>query len=533
MNIQPMKTPKQSTTKIPSAPSIDYDRLLDMSNQTLAMDMAPPVEQSQLDTAAGYRDLGSLAAALSGAVRGAGSVGGKLPDDFGFPQIARDLGNSRTMDLQNRMALRKQQENDMLEAIKNSGIAQQAKLAAERRAKPISDRDRAIATKRLRDALGDPKFQELPAEMTYGDIEDEPFLADILGVNNGTSGMSEYQKVMTGLRKTEVEAAIDARNREIAGKTVTREIGVNEESRKTSPVDRTVMAIIRKRMLEQGYKPEEIPDSITVEQSTQEPYKSLLSGAFMSQNQQATQTRLGADGKPKKLTEQQELKAMESLTKNLGQGGYTEAWEAMNKLKEILAKYPKGKNIPGVGVGGAFNLGAAYERFTNDDAKEIERTAATLANIKINNRSGKAVTVQEFERLKPELGSGTWRNETNFRNAIDAAYKALVSRTRDQIAPYKKSGVYQTWVESGEGTDYEQFLPKGVGIAPGNEGIPKEALDKSKDAYNGMMKDAIEYTPKPGAAPQGGAPKEVRKITKDGRTAIFDAETKRFIRYAD
>jgi hypothetical protein len=68
----------------------------------------------------------------------------------------------------------------------------------------------------------------------------------------------------------------------------------------------------------------------------------------------------------------------------------------------------------------------------------------------------------------------------------------------------------------------------------------KELADLNKRATELRERIATQYGPTTstgtapgGAAPAAGGPKEVIRLTKDGRKAVFDASTKQFIRYAE
>jgi hypothetical protein len=529
---QTMKTPKMSTTKLSTNPDIDFARLLDMSNQTLDTEMVPPIDQDQLDTASGMRDIGSLAAALSGAVRGAGSVGGKLPDNFGFDQIARDLGNSRSVDLQNRMALRKQQENDMLEAIKNTGIAAQAQAKAERRVKPLSDMDRRIANARLKQF--DPNVPDLPDDMTYGNLEEEPFLAQILGIDNGTSGMSEYQKTMTDLRNTEVNAAIDARNRELAMKGVASSQKVDEASNDNAQVDPAVFDVIAKVLKSRGHT--KIPESITNKDARTNPlYQAILRGAVPSANQADIQGRLknpgGKPGSAKPLTEAQISTQRKQLRDTLAKEQIPNAVSIMGEIEAILRNNPK--DIPGIGSTSAlpdFAIGVGSSLgMTSPDASKLRTLLKSRLNALLQQRAGSAVTASEFDRVASELAAGNFTTDQQFIDAFNNSKRALRKMIQNTWAGFdqKAKDAYKTGFTDNDGfvtpggEDYgrwaaqdQDYIPGGskqqktqtppkTGTqVPGNENIPKDALDKSTGAYNNFMEGAIPYTPKPGATPE-------------------------------
>lgn len=523
---QTMKTPKMSTTKLSTNPDIDFARLLDMSNQTLDTEMVPPIDQDQLDTASGMRDIGSLAAALSGAVRGAGSVGGKLPDDFGFDQIARDMGNSRSVDLQNRMALRKQQENDMLEAIKNTGIAKKAQYLAELKSKPLSQYDRAYANKKLKD-LNLEGVGEFPAETTYGDLWDTT-IGNALGFGAGQGeGMTEWQRIQAGLQEFSAKNAAEDRAIQRKIQSMGAEAKINEESVLNSPVSRYVMKIIDKAMRASGIDPKDIPDSITKGEAQQEPYKSILGGAFMSEKDKANKADKDNKAKEKEekeglLTPTQLQTQRRALAGDLRKEKIPEAVDLVEKIEKILERNPK--DIPGVGSTGALKGPASL--LLSKDGQELRGLMTKQLNTLLNSRAGLAVTTGEFDRVAAELASNWWQSDENFVkqfNLMKAALGQVIINTWGGYGDQVKNA-YMTQSIDTEGNktvagrnfgkwaaeveDYvpgqkksvpktgTQSAPPKTGTeVPGNENIPKDALDKATDAYNNL--GAIPYTPKP------------------------------------
>jgi hypothetical protein len=490
-NMQAMKTPKMSATRLTTNPDIDYDRLLEMSKQTLDTPMAPPVNQEMLDSASGMRDLGSLAAALSGAVRGAGSVAGKLPNDFGFDQVARDMGNSRSVDLQNRMALRKQQENDMLEAVKNTGIAMQAKLKAERRVKPISDMDRQIANKRLKQF--DPNVPDLPPEMTYGDLEEEPFLAQILGIDNDTSGMNEYQKARLALAEWEAQQNADLRSRGLGIQGVRASVDVEADSRKETERVREIERLKENisetelQALHAGLKRAgvtKLPKSVTrgeVEKSSL--YTSILKGAAPTANQAVTQNRL--QNPPSRGGEKPDEVKQKVLEQIRDIDNVVNSIKRIRPLKEKVSTGPidsavgKYGNMLKEGINQTFGT----KMDVGQDRIKLEQEVGTNLAAYVLAMSGKASTDRERKFLQdnmPKIDDG----DTQFKVKLDNLEEYMNSRR--QIIEKE-----------------QEFYGKKVPPPPNVQGN------------------------------SSNAPKEVRRLTKDGKTAIFDAETKRFIRYAD
>ena len=490
--MEPLKIPRASNTKLTSNADINYDTLLAMANQTLDTPMAPPVDQDQLDSASGMRDLGSLAAALSGAVRGAGSVGGKLPNDFGFDQIARDMGNSRSVDLQNRMALRKQQENDMLEAIKNTGIAEQARVNKERRLKSVTPADRAIINAQLKKLFPDMDLS-LPDEMTYGEIEDQPVLAQSLGMGGdrgGSSGLSFGDRMALENAKMGFQGEQNAATRGIA----------------------------QAKIDDQGKRTQAILDEKEAEK--QITHLLLEQQVFAEKAKQKEQKKKDSSKRKEKVKKLNEVK-QDVLNQVRGIDNSLIALAEARKLKAKLNTGPFDSRLA--------NLWDKARNKKNSDIQKLETILGTDTANYLLSVSGKSATDKEREFLqnnRPQINM----TDGEFETKLDMAEQILKSmRNRIQVEqeslgkglpPPPRSSVIPgitpddpkeygeifadgpfDFTETKEQKEAKPTAPPKTGTeVPGNENIPKEALDKATDNYNKL--GAIPYTPKPGAKPE-------------------------------
>jgi hypothetical protein len=443
--MEPLKIPRASNTKLTSNADINYDTLLAMANQTLDTPMAPPVDQDQLDSASGMRDLGSLAAALSGAVRGAGSVGGKLPNDFGFDQIARDMGNSRSVDLQNRMALRKQQENDMLEAIKNTGIAEQARVNKERRLKSVTPADRAIINAQLKKLFPDMNLS-LPDEITYGEIEDQPVLAQSLGMgakSDGSSGLSfgdrmALENAKMGFQGTQNDADRNLKDEQARATLAARAAELEAQGKSKSEA----LALAKQKM----------------EQDAAIAANKIRSQEKLAQLR-AQQSKNKTDAVTAAKTDKETRDKAAVYTKRMNDGKVPQTWNAVQEIEKIVRKYPKG-DIPGIGLAArAKNIKLfgvpVTDQLNTDDDRRMRAAFQKLKNLNLKELSGAQVTANEMERFETAYASG---NANEFRIAFESLQKDLRANTRNLISGFD-GAVIDAAVANG-GTDFRPFLPK-------------------------------------------------------------------------
>lgn len=446
--MEPLKIPRASNTKLTSNADINYDTLLAMANQTLGTPMAPPVDQDQLDSASGMRDLGSLAAALSGAVRGAGSVGGKLPNDFGFDQIARDMGNSRSVDLQNRMALRKQQENDMLEAIKNTGIAEQARVNKERRLKPVTPADRAIINAQLKKLFPDMDLS-LPDKMTYGEIEDQPVLAQSLGMGGdrgGSSGLSFGDRMALENAKMGFQGSENAAERGIKEKKIEADTAAEAARLEATGKTKAEALALAKQKMEQD------ADIAKKKLESAEKLARMRAGQAKAKTDQAAAAKTDKETRDKAAV----------YTKRMNDGKVPQTWNAVQEIEKIVKKYPSG-DIPGIGLAArAKNIKIMgipiTDQLNTDEDRRMRAAFQKLKNLNLKELSGAQVTANEMERFETAYASG---NANEFRIAFESLQKDLQSNTQNLISGFDGS-VIDAAVANG-GVDFRPFLPKSGG----------------------------------------------------------------------
>lgn len=134
-------------------------------------------------------------------------------------------------------------------------------------------------------------------------------------------------------------------------------------------------------------------------------------------------------------TAQQGQKNVQQLGTALERANLPEADATLRAVEDAvqktpnLAKYLVGPlaKTPDIAVG-ALTPGMSKEEA--DAIRNGRQAAAKLFNITLKNRSGAAVTVPEFERLKQEFGSGMWNTPEQFINGLRQARSIIANHYR-------------------------------------------------------------------------------------------------------
>ncbi len=102
--------------------------------------------------------------------------------------------------------------------------------------------------------------------------------------------------------------------------------------------------------------------------------------------------------------------------------------DAISRLSEIDAEIggldnPGVKDLPGYGIAG----GALPDLAAGDDGRRLRQLVQGLANINLKDRSGAAVSDQEYLRFKKEFGTGTMMTEKQLLDGL-RTYRNIVQR---------------------------------------------------------------------------------------------------------
>ena len=173
-----------------------------------------------------------------------------------------------------------------------------------------------------------------------------------------------------------------------------------------------------------------------------------------------------------------ELKANESLDKKttsysdkIGNIG-----DAVLNLNSIITKIPETGDIPGYG-----QTGMTPQFMLSDEGKALRQDLSRIFNVVLKERSGAAVTVPEFERLKTEFGTNSLATDKEFRYALTAAVAALKEKIRNINSGFDPAVIKQ-YIDR-EGRDFSTFDPKfSTPAQRETQGGGKKALEDMSDA---------------------------------------------------
>lgn len=170
--------------------------------------------------------------------------------------------------------------------------------------------------------------------------------------------------------------------------------------------------------------------------------------------------------------------------------GQTQMLENLdNSMKKLGVSFDSlnGKDLPGFG-----RTGFLPNIMTSQSGVNFRQDVSGLANALLKSRSGAAVTTQEEKRFLEEMGTGkATLSDINVLRGLKKIKEIMERRTKTIEA-------YPDEVKS--------TLKERSGLE-----LPSEVLSRI-----GNKKETTG---------------EVERITKDGKTAIFDAKTKQFLRY--
>lgn len=81
------------------------------------------------------------------------------------------------------------------------------------------------------------------------------------------------------------------------------------------------------------------------------------------------------------------------------------------------------------------------DRLVEQNIREGRQAAQRLFNITLKNRSGAAVTIPEFERLKQEFGMGIWKDPAQFKAGVDQARSIIGQHYRSVASGFGEEGL--------------------------------------------------------------------------------------------
>lgn len=114
---------------------------------------------------------------------------------------------------------------------------------------------------------------------------------------------------------------------------------------------------------------------------------------------------------------------------SMEKSGIPQAQQTLDQIKSIVAKYPPGQ-LPGYGIVEGMKPMWALSQ----DGQQLRQAVQQLSNINLKARSGAAVTQQEFERFKQELGTSSMVPESRLRQGIDQMQNLVEAQKRNYVA---------------------------------------------------------------------------------------------------
>lgn len=106
--------------------------------------------------------------------------------------------------------------------------------------------------------------------------------------------------------------------------------------------------------------------------------------------------------------------------------------EAITQFETIARLIPKSGDVPGFGRAESL----VPNVLAGKDARKLRQAVQALQNVKIKDRSGAAVTPQEFVRLEEEFGTGKLKTEEQLRQGLNQAVASYRERVRNTMAGF-------------------------------------------------------------------------------------------------
>ena len=159
-------------------------------------------------------------------------------------------------------------------------------------------------------------------------------------------------------------------------------------------------------------------------------------------------------------------KAANEIGKGFEKAKFQEAegalFEVENSLTKLLGINDKGllnvgsADIPGFGVG----VGGFPEILLTPAGRTLRQQVQALANITLKDRSGAAVTTQEFERFKTEFGIGALKTEAQLLEGLRLARAGIEQHRRNLYKGHNPDNVRVYESRSGSTSLIQNIFPE-------------------------------------------------------------------------
>ena len=136
---------------------------------------------------------------------------------------------------------------------------------------------------------------------------------------------------------------------------------------------------------------------------------------------------------------------LKDIAKGVKESKLSDVDSALKDIEDYIKSF-EGKNLPGVGLFQGNIPGFA----TSEAGNELRALIQTYSNIKLQKRSGAAVTPSEFARLQTELvGATKTPDEATFLRILKKNREGLEKQKKQVFAPYREDDLQQYFDSGG------------------------------------------------------------------------------------
>lgn len=168
---------------------------------------------------------------------------------------------------------------------------------------------------------------------------------------------------------------------------------------------------------------------------------------------------------------------LKDIAKGVKESKLSDVDSALKDIEDYIKSF-EGKNLPGVGLFQGSIPGFA----TSEAGNELRALIQTYSNIKLQKRSGAAVTPSEFARLQTELvGATKTPDEATFLRILKKNREGLEKQKKQVFAPYRKDDLQQ-YFDSGGLSLYGETVdeqPSAITLTPEQiQSLPTNVLEE-------------------------------------------------------
>lgn len=204
-----------------------------------------------------------------------------------------------------------------------------------------------------------------------------------------------------------------------------------------------------------------VPDTVSAKMLKDQGINiGTLAGIKMQADARVEAAKQRASDKEERLSTKAQEKLDKDIThhsERLGKAGVTSAIESLQEVNSLIPGGIDGSggDIPGYGLAG----GMTPDWVASKDAQKLRQAVQRLANIQLKDRSGSAVSDQEYKRFQQEFGAGTWKTEQQLRNGLQQ-YRNIVGRVTKELEASAPQSALQEY-KGRDGSAKSELIPQG------------------------------------------------------------------------